>query len=305
MKEDLQSTSRAWGERLLGVLMLMTCAGCCIYDSSTHESMLREGVEVERDPATQIALGAEPRSHRSGNRRACLLLHGFASSPADFGDLPERLHAAGFDVEAPLLPGHGSHPQDLAEVSWTDWVDSARSAYDELAERHDEVSVVGFSLGGSLSVILGRDRAPHRVVLWSPYASVTYRWYHVLPAEWWNWMLSPFIRYVRKSDGLTNVNDKSQIGKFFYYRNISTAAVAQLFALGREARQAAPDVTCPILVFHAKDDSAASPAAALELFERFASDEKGIVWLEASDHIIGWDFDRDRVLRESVEFLAK
>mgnify|MGYP007097276300 CR=1 FL=1 len=44
---------------------------------------------------------------------------------AELGELPERLHEAGFAVEAPLFPGHGTTPADLRESHPEDWLEAA------------------------------------------------------------------------------------------------------------------------------------------------------------------------------------
>lgn len=56
--------------------------------------------------------GAEPWSHVGGPAGA-LVLHGFTGNPGSVRGVADALAAAGFTVELPLLPGHGTRVEDL------------------------------------------------------------------------------------------------------------------------------------------------------------------------------------------------
>ena len=47
-----------------------------------------------------------------------LLVHGYTGSPASMRPWAEYLNQRGFTVRVPLLPGHGTKPEDLNEVKW-------------------------------------------------------------------------------------------------------------------------------------------------------------------------------------------
>ena len=48
-------------------------------------------------------------------------------------ELAEAFAAAGFDVEMPRLPGHGTHVDDMLPTRWADCVAEAEAAYQRLA----------------------------------------------------------------------------------------------------------------------------------------------------------------------------
>ena len=97
--------------------------------------------------------GAEPYS-ATGDTRGALVLHGFTGNPQSMRDLALALSDAGFTVELPLLPGHGTDIADMLPTRWEDWSAAAEEAYTELAARSDGVVVVGLSMGGLLTVWL-------------------------------------------------------------------------------------------------------------------------------------------------------
>src|SRR5687768_11456947 len=72
--------------------------------------------------------------------------------------LAEELHDAGFSIELPLLPGHGTRVEDMAETGWADWSNAAEEAYQALAARVDKMVIVGLSMGGTLACWLA---SPH------------------------------------------------------------------------------------------------------------------------------------------------
>ncbi|QXC63106.1 alpha/beta fold hydrolase [Aquihabitans sp. G128] len=100
--------------------------------------------------------GAEPWSHAGGPAGA-LVLHGFTGNPGSMRGLAEALAAAGFTVELPLLPGHGTKVEDMIPTGFPDWLAAAEAAYQSLAARCEQVVVVGLSMGGALTAWLGSE----------------------------------------------------------------------------------------------------------------------------------------------------
>src|SRR6516225_2418344 len=96
-----------------------------------------------------ILPGAEPYS-ATGDTRGALVLHGFTGNPQSMRGLALALADAGFTVEMPLLPGHGTDVADMVPTRWKDWCRAAEDAYTELAARSDAVAIIGLSMGGTL-----------------------------------------------------------------------------------------------------------------------------------------------------------
>ncbi|MDQ3108151.1 MAG: hypothetical protein M3Q68_10155, partial [Actinomycetota bacterium] len=73
--------------------------------------------------------GAEPFS-ASGGEHGVLVVHGFTGNPQSMRGLAQAFAAAGFTVELPLLPGHGTSVDDMLTTSWDDWSAAAEQSYD-------------------------------------------------------------------------------------------------------------------------------------------------------------------------------
>ncbi len=106
---------------------------------------------------TELIPGAEPWSHIGSASSGALVLHGLTSNPASMRGVANALAAAGFHIELPLLPGHGTAIEDVLATRWADWVATAEGAFRALAARVDKVVVVGLSLGGALALRVAAD----------------------------------------------------------------------------------------------------------------------------------------------------
>src|SRR5262245_5229883 len=95
--------------------------------------------------------GAEAWSHEGGPAGA-LCIHGFTGSPSSMRGLADAFAAAGFSVELPRLPGHGTTVEDMITTGWADWTGEVEAAYRRLAARTEAIVVVGLSMGGSLTL---------------------------------------------------------------------------------------------------------------------------------------------------------
>jgi len=95
--------------------------------------------------------GAEPWS-AAGGPAGALCLHGFTGNPSSMRGLAEAFAAAGFSVELPRLPGHGTTVEEMKGTRWADWTAEVDAAYQRLAARTERLVVAGLSMGGSLSL---------------------------------------------------------------------------------------------------------------------------------------------------------
>ena len=84
-----------------------------------------------------------------------LLLHGLSDSPYSLRAMGQRLVAEGYTVLWLRVPGHGTTPRALAEVSWEDWTSAVQIAMKGLRDRLPSglpLVLCGYSNGGALSL---------------------------------------------------------------------------------------------------------------------------------------------------------
>ena len=98
--------------------------------------------------------GAEPMSVIGTNGCGAIVLHGFTGNPHSMRGLANAFAAAGFAVEMPLLPGHGTAVEDMQSTRWSDWSGHVEATYQRFAPTVDKVVVAGLSMGGTLTAWL-------------------------------------------------------------------------------------------------------------------------------------------------------
>jgi len=82
-----------------------------------------------------------------GNHVGVVLLHGFTATTAEVRLLADYLRGFGYTLSAPLLPGHGTQPEELNKTSWIDWYEAAERAYLELRGKCTKVFVCACPAG--------------------------------------------------------------------------------------------------------------------------------------------------------------
>ena len=245
---------------------------------------------------TAIKPGCESYS-AAGGPFGVLVLHGFTGSTATVRSLAERLAGAGFSVELPCLPGHGSNVDDLMTTTWTDWSNTALSAYDELAKRCEHVALVGLSMGGGLSVFVAESRpGVAACVLVNPIVKPPP---HEI-VDGLNQLLEAGVTTIEsigsdvKKEGVDTLsNDATPL-----------ACAKTLFEglIGVQANLAS--ITMPVLLFSSREDHVVTSDNGDEL-EATVVGPLERIWLEDSYHVATIDNDQELVETLTLDFLAK
>lgn len=280
----------------------MLIAGGC-YNSYAEDIITNRLQNAPREPDSDILRGAAPISIDRGRDRVCLLLHGYSSSPADFGQLPAHLDDNGWDVQAPLLPAHGRDPRDLADTTADDLVAFARQQLAQLREEYDVVTLGGFSMGGSLALILTHKEQPDATFLINPYLGSTYKFYYILPPEWWYTILNPFVDYGVQLPGRIPVNRPEGRDEFVFYRAAPASIYAELFELKERAQMARHD-DVPVLMLVSQDDATASPCASINHFQRTSTLNDRLIRFARSNHLLLLDYDRKKAIQSINSFMS-
>lgn len=226
-----------------------------------------------------------------------LLVHGYTSSPQNMRALGDYLAERGIRVAAPRLPGHGTTWQDLNSRSGDEWREYVEAALDSLSSECEEVFLVGLSFGGALSLELAARR-PGEIAGLVTLAGIVFT---KDPRRF----LAPVIKRVAASlPGVGNDIADPTLKEIVYDR-LPTKATHQMLGHLRMARAALPQVTCPILIMHGRQDHTVSPDNASYIYDHVGSAEKDLVWLDRSYHVITLDYDRDEVYSRTYDFIKE
>jgi carboxylesterase len=237
-----------------------------------------------------------------------LALHGLGGGAYELTPLLDALRDAGHSVTCPALPGHADEGLVMPASHWEDWLAEAKRNLDSHA---GSATIIGFSTGGTLALELAITNPERvaRMVLICPFLAVRHRWFYGFTPEQYlrspltSWLVHvprrpPAIRDPAASQSLALAR-----GPATRYRTFNLSAARTSLHLIKRVRERVQHVLAPTLILQARHDSVVEPAQAAWLLDRVGSSEKRLVWLEKSDHLAAWDYDRRQVIDETLAFL--
>lgn len=250
---------------------------------------------IATDTPGEIRKGAETIDMQEGSPKGVLLLHGFGDTPQTLGLLAGHLHSNGYDVVAPLLPGHGRSVEAFTLSRREDWVACARSEYAKLRASHDTVSIAGLSMGGALAAIVGAENSDiSSLVLISPYLAMPAA--HRVAAAF-HWLWGP-VAGARPSSSPRSILDPEERARNLGYGVYTARLLYELGKVASEAQRSLKRITAPTLLIQSREDPRIAPAVAEAAMAEIASEDKRLVWARGGGHIITVDFGRDAVFEE-------
>lgn len=222
-----------------------------------------------------------------------LLMHGFTGTAAHMRLIGEKLHARGFTVMGINLPGHATDMDDMAQHTWEDWLNAAKDAFLALKKQCDYVSVVGLSMGGCLSLILGEQMQPTAIApISAPMGTQLPLWMAkvarpFLPTIWW-----------KNRDG----NPVPVVNEYDYgYPGFRSSCARHLDKLIKMARRNLHAVTCPVLVVQSHADETIIPQSAEIVMNGISSEQKSVLWLDDVPHVCTITHEADRIAAALAE----
>jgi carboxylesterase len=258
-----------------------------------------------RDGVPDLLPGAEPFFF-PGNRTGCLLIHGFTGSPFEMRPMGEYLAGRGYTTLGVRLFAHATQPEDMVRATWQDWMRSVIGGWHLLQGACDRIYLLGLSMGGLLSLMFAAQPYAERypvagvVAMSTPYA--------LRPDP-----RLPYIKLLRwfmprLEKGPNDFQDAQAAQTHVAYPYYPTRAIAELRDLVAEVQAALPEVKAPVLLVHSRLDTAngdIDPESMQHIYEQLGSQDKEMLWLESSGHVITRDQERERLFLAAGEFIER
>jgi carboxylesterase len=246
----------------------------------------------------EVLAGCDAWSHVAGSRVGVLVVHGFTGTPASVRGIAEAMAAAGYDVELPRLPGHGTTVDDMLTTNWSAWSGEVSGAVERLSARAPDVVAVGQSMGGTLVLRAALDHAAIAALV----------------------CINPLTR-VRDAETMAMLDDLLDDGIAVVPGEGSDIADPDASDIAYSGTPIAPlksvlldgvapiadrygELPVPLRLFTSRHDHVVDPADSEYLAAAYGGPVEH-TWLERSYHVATRDYDRDLIVAESLAFVAR
>jgi carboxylesterase len=224
-----------------------------------------------------------------------VLVHGFTGSPAAMRPWAEFLNAKGYSVRVPLLPGHGTKPADLNEVSWQEWPAKVKAEIVELRKHCSQIFIAGLSMGGgttlNVAAEIGDDLAG--IILVNPMIHVR----GISPS------LAFAISRIKKFGNSVGGDIKRPGATEYSYDQLPYRGIHQLLTMLKLTRSSLPAIKVPMQLFHSVDDHTLPVSNTNIIMREIGTTNKSRIELLNSFHVATLDYDNDLIFANSLTFI--
>ncbi|MBW2251866.1 MAG: alpha/beta fold hydrolase [Deltaproteobacteria bacterium] len=231
-----------------------------------------------------------------------VLIHGYMAAPPEVKGLADYLGQKGLWVYLPRVKGHGTSPEDLAEQSYNNWIESVDDGYAIINSLCKRVVVGGFSNGAGLALDLAtRVENIEGVFAVCPPLKLQDISTKFAPAvDIWNKLMNRTRLGDAKMEFVENNPENPHIN---YLRN-PISGVRELVRLMDAVEPKLTDIKVPALVIQSLGDPVVNPKGSRRVFNLLGSKDKEYILFNFKRHgiLLGdgskrvhkaiWDFIR-------------
>lgn len=250
-------------------------------------------------------------------RATVALLHGLAEHAGRYAALAARLNAAGIELVAIDLRGHGQAPGKRVYVArFDDYLLDAQALLDAAAERCAPLFLMGHSMGGAVAALYAIERLDatgrrlNGLILSSPalapgrdvprwmlkLSQVISRLYPSFPA------MKIDAALLSRLQAVVNANRNDPL---VHHGAIPARTGAELLLAMARIERGRAGLRVPLLVYHGTADKLTEPEGSREFGQHAGSPDKTLTLYEGSYHETMNDSDRDRVIGALIEWIDK
>jgi carboxylesterase len=241
-----------------------------------------------------------------------LMLHGLGAGPLELIRLAQEAHREQFSVWVPSIEGYcfGGELQ-----AWEHWQSQVLAHYWAAREHFETVSVVGVSMGATLSMLLAQHEEPTACVFLASalgYDGWAMPWYRFL-LKYARWIpFSDGYKYHEQEPyGVKNEQTRAMVKRMLSLNRLSevgapTLSLGQLkqgHGLIEHVLENLQAVHAPSLFIHAVDDESVHIRNAEMAYDSISSRDKQFIYLGNSYHMVTADNERETVHAQTLRFI--
>ncbi len=232
-----------------------------------------------------------------------VIVHGFMASPAEVRPFADKLVEQGFAVIGVRLPGHGTSPVDLRERCWEDWLRAVQHSYEIISAYVDNVSLVGFSTGGSLAMVYASEHPPKlasTIVINPP---MKFRSKNMIFVPLLH-NVSKLVRWASSLEGVMpfRVNE-TEHGRINYH-NMPVRGLHELRRMNHVLKRQLRKIQSPTLIVHSTGDPVISSDSAQNLLDDLVNSDAILIEIESDRHGILYE-DVGKTHEHIQQFLSQ
>jgi carboxylesterase len=293
------------------LIALAALVACLLIGDFTNTRIVQQRYEewessIERH-ADGIRVGCRDFTVGEGEK-ALLFIHGYSDSPAMFRKLAPRLAELGFTSRAMLRPGCARPMELYAEATKEQWSEALGQEIAALGETHEEVYIVGHSLGGAIAIdyLLDNPDAADGLILLAPLIAVATDRSPMLPARSWHKLGKKLLLFTDLVENLPSVEAHSAEARAYdmYSRFYPSRLYDDLFEITDNIEGRAGELTLPMLMVLSRNDDIIDSEAARVYYEESSSRQKELLWMEDAGHMIPIDTGWEELAEEIARFAA-
>lgn len=242
-----------------------------------------------------VLVGAE-EFFFSGNEIGVFIIHGFAGTTQSMRYLGNRLAEQGMTVYGPRLTGHGTHPEEMEQATYQDWIRDAENALTRLKELCSTIFVIGLSMGGTLALYLAETH-PELAGIIPINAAVN------IPelTESYNTLKTEGKRFL---EGIGSDIKKEGVKEISYMKT-PVKSIGEMITLMDKVRSDLHQIQIPAFIFSSIVDHIVPPENSREIYNLISSQDKTIFFLKNSYHVATLDNDKELIADECIRFIRK
>jgi carboxylesterase len=243
---------------------------------------------------------------------AVIFLPGLQGSMLELGSIPKVIQKLGHTTCTPKIEGYSAQSGfDTFDI----WLSQLDQVVNLLIQKHDQVAIVGLSMGATLAIAYEADYQKNiPIVALSPvfaFDGWSVPWYY--PLLYFVFKLGIINWHYKESEpyGLRNPEVRRRVAKQVLVQETTEVGSASLSAkhlyqalrLIKFTKKLLPEFKADIQIISAIDDDVVAPITIEWLKTTINSATCQLIWLGGSYHIITLDNEREIVVNETVEFL--
>ena len=278
------------------------------YDRVVHARHDRWEKNVVKRHEDGLRVGYEEFSCGTG-RVAVLMVHGFGAGPITFGRMAPEFAKRGFFCRAMRLPGFGRPMAEYAKARRGQWSAAIHAEVLKLRADHDQVWLVGHSMGGTLATIeaLEHPKDIDGLILLAPLIEVSSRRSPVFSARTWFKIADHLAIFSDMTEMAfpVDAHDPQVRANAVRDQFVPRAIYRELFSLTDSVRGRGKELRVPVFLAYAEDDRVASPQAARTFVESATNAPRNEILCQTnSGHVVTWDFGWEKAVERAFDFVG-